>query len=87
MKKRLIFYITFLLLTVITMQAQQKQVLNAQPLHRAQNALTRTIVHDIFAPPVASRIYLYANMAAYEAACPARKIHQFIGFHTFIPRN
>ncbi|WP_221394648.1 hypothetical protein [Dyadobacter sp. NIV53] len=29
--------------------------------------LTRTIVHDIFSPPVASRIYLYANAAAYEA--------------------
>ncbi|WP_247236009.1 vanadium-dependent haloperoxidase [Telluribacter sp. SYSU D00476] len=36
-------------------------------LHRAQKNLTRTIVHDIFSPPVASRIYLYANAAAYEA--------------------
>lgn len=36
-------------------------------LHRAQKHLTRTIVHDIFSPPVASRIYLYANLAAYEA--------------------
>lgn len=34
--------------------------------HRAQKALTRTIVHDIFSPPVASRVYLYANAAAYE---------------------
>ena len=43
----------------------------AQPsprlLHRAEKNLTRTIVHDIFSPPVASRIYLYANAAAYEA--------------------
>ena len=42
----------------------------AQPstklLHRAEKNLTRTIVHDIFSPPVASRIYLYANAAAYE---------------------
>ncbi|QRR02509.1 vanadium-dependent haloperoxidase [Dyadobacter sandarakinus] len=36
-------------------------------LHRAEKNLTRTIVHDIFSPPVASRIYLYANTAAYEA--------------------
>ncbi|GGM74166.1 hypothetical protein GCM10010967_02140 [Dyadobacter beijingensis] len=35
-------------------------------LHRAQENLTRVIVHDIFSPPVASRIYLYANAAAYE---------------------
>ncbi|OJV21271.1 MAG: phosphatidic acid phosphatase [Dyadobacter sp. 50-39] len=42
----------------------------AQPgtalLHRAEQNLTRVIVHDIFSPPVASRIYLYANAAAYE---------------------
>jgi hypothetical protein len=36
-------------------------------LNRAQKSLTRAIVHDIFSPPVASRIYLYANIAAYEA--------------------
>lgn len=35
-------------------------------LHRAEENLTRVIVHDIFSPPVASRIYLYANAAAYE---------------------
>lgn len=45
---------------------------NAESLHRAQKALTRVIVHDIFSPPVASRIYLYANMAAYEAAIPSQ---------------
>jgi len=43
----------------------------AQPspklLHRAEKNLTRTIVHDIFSPPVASRIYLYASAASYEA--------------------
>jgi len=37
-----------------------------QLLHRAEKNLTRVIVHDIFSPPVASRIYLYANIAAYE---------------------
>ncbi|MCF2503813.1 vanadium-dependent haloperoxidase [Dyadobacter sp. CY107] len=35
-------------------------------LHRAEKNLTRAIVHDIFSPPAASRIYLYANVAAYE---------------------
>ena len=29
-------------------------------------------MHDIFSPPVASRIYLYANVAAYEAAVPSQ---------------
>lgn len=35
-------------------------------LHRAEKNLTRVIVYDIFSPPAASRIYLYANVAAYE---------------------
>lgn len=39
---------------------------DAAPLHRAQRALTAIIIHDIFSPPVASRIYAYTNIAAYE---------------------
>ena len=36
------------------------------PLHKAQHALTSVIVHDIFSPPVSSRIYAYAHISAYE---------------------
>lgn len=36
------------------------------PLHRSQKALSDIIVHDIFSPPVASRIFVYANIGAYE---------------------
>ena len=39
---------------------------DAAPLRRAQKALTEVIIHDIFSPPVASRIYAYTNIAAYE---------------------
>ena len=56
-----------------TRAGAQNKGLDAALLHRAQAALTTVIVHDIFSPPVASRIYLYANMAAYEAALPAQK--------------
>jgi hypothetical protein len=45
-------------------------------LHRAEENLTRAIVHDIFSPPVASRIYLYANAAAYEALVMQDKTYQ-----------
>src|SRR5690606_17745824 len=41
-------------------------VLDSAPLHRAHEALTSVIIHDIFSPPVASRIYVYAHIAAYE---------------------
>ena len=34
--------------------------------HRSMKQLTDVIVHDIFSPPVASRIYVYPSIAAYE---------------------
>ena len=36
--------------------------------HKSFKALTDVIVHDIFSPPVASRIYVYSSIAGYEAA-------------------
>lgn len=39
-------------------------------VHKTAKQLTDIIVHDIFSPPVASRIYAYATIAAYEAAVP-----------------
>ncbi len=36
-------------------------------MHASMKKLTDVIVHDIFSPPVASRIYAYASIAAYEA--------------------
>ncbi len=44
------------------LQAQEELL-----LHRAEKAVTTVIVHDIFSPPVASRIYMYSAVAAYEA--------------------
>lgn len=34
--------------------------------HKTSKQLTSFIIHDIFKPPVASRIYVYTNLAAYE---------------------
>ena len=36
-------------------------------LHHSMSATTDVIVHDIFSPPVASRIYAYVSLAAHEA--------------------
>lgn len=44
---------------------------NPDYLHRSIKQVTDVIVHDIFSPPVASRIYAYISVAGYEAA-----IHQ-----------
>jgi hypothetical protein len=40
---------------------------SADLLHNNVDKLTEVIIHDIFSPPVSSRIYTYANLAAYEA--------------------
>ena len=37
-------------------------------IHRTMKKVTDVIVHDIYSPPVASRIYAYVTVAGYEAA-------------------
>jgi len=41
-------------------------------VHRCEHQLTAVVVHDVFSPPVASRVYVYPNIAMYEAMVPAR---------------
>jgi hypothetical protein len=44
-----------------------KIVNNPNYYHNALNKLTDVMIFDIFSPPVASRIYSYSTLAAYEA--------------------
>ena len=44
------------------------KVKDANFIHRSVKQVTDVIVHDIFSPPVASRIYVYMSVAGYEAA-------------------
>ncbi len=46
----------------------QEEARNPEYFHRSMKQLTDVIVHDIFSPPVASRVYVYPCIAAYEAA-------------------
>jgi len=49
-------------------------------LHQSMQALTDVIVHDIFSPPVASRIYAYPSIAAYEVmASRNRNLNSLVG--------
>jgi hypothetical protein len=54
----------------------KKAAEDAEFLRRAQSQLTEAIIHDIFAPPVSSRIYMYASLAAYEASVHANPNYQ-----------
>ena len=44
----------------------REQAYQPELFQRSMKALTDVIVHDIFSPPVASRIYAYPSIAAYE---------------------
>jgi hypothetical protein len=52
---------------------------NPEFYHQSVEKLTEVIIHDIFSPPVASRIYTYANLAGYEALVPAHANYQTLG--------
>lgn len=81
--KRII--LTFALLAAFTSCKKtnpnyQIEASNPRFLERAQNMLTESIIHDIFAPPVSSRIYMYASVAGYEGAVHAdKRFRSFVG--------
>lgn len=73
-----------LLLCMQNVQAQQEAM---HLYHRAQNAITEVMVHDIISPPVASRVYLYSSVAAYEAArTKGSALKPFVPVHGAFPR-
>lgn len=53
-------------------KADSKLLTDTGLLHRNIKQITEVIVHDVFSPPVASRIYAYTNLASYEAVRFAR---------------
>jgi len=48
----------------------KSKVQDPEFIHRSIKKVTDIIVHDIFSPPVASRIYTYVSVAGYEAMIP-----------------
>jgi hypothetical protein len=45
---------------------------------KAHTDVTDVIVYDVFSPPVASRIYFYCGVAAYEAVLRASRNSKYI---------
>lgn len=54
------------LLARLAAQPNEMVEFDSYPLRESQKVLTSVIVHDIFSPPVASRIYVYAHLSAYQ---------------------
>ncbi len=66
---RKIFFIFFILLWSCAKDktAYKAKVQNSDFFHKSMKEITDRMVHDIFSPPVASRIYVYTSVAGYEA--------------------
>jgi hypothetical protein len=61
--------LTTLLALAVLLSCQKKEepiVILADDLHNTVDQVTDIMIHDIFSPPVASRVYAYPNIAAYE---------------------
>nr|WP_299341365.1 vanadium-dependent haloperoxidase [Allomuricauda sp.] len=60
----------FMLLALLTATSCQKAdeaiIITPEDYHASVDIVTEVMIHDIFSPPVASRIYAYPNIAAYE---------------------
>jgi len=60
-------YLLFPVLVILSCQKEETPiVVSPQQLHSSIDKVTEIMIHDIFSPPVASRIYAYPNIAAYE---------------------
>lgn len=55
-----------MMLGLIGCQSTEEVKVTASDYHDALEKLTEVMVYDIFSPPVASRIYVYPSIAAYE---------------------
>ncbi len=65
MKKYIIIILTIVFL-VSCNQKSEPIVITSNDFHRSVDKVGEVMVHDIFSPPVASRVFAYPNIAAYE---------------------
>lgn len=66
----LVLFIVFFQMSCEENTKYKERLNDPEIVHRSMKQLTDVIVHDIFSPPVASRIYAYPSIAAYEAMRP-----------------
>ncbi|WP_413994768.1 vanadium-dependent haloperoxidase [Maribacter sp. 2307ULW6-5] len=73
MKLRPIFFLLLALTLSCENGPSGKETIEVGPedLHAVVDKVTEIMIHDIFSPPVASRIFAYPNIAAYEIVAQA----------------
>lgn len=65
MMKKIIALVCIAVLSACT-QNSEPIVVSPNELHNSIDKVVEIMIHDIFSPPVASRIFAYPNIAAYE---------------------
>ncbi len=58
--------IAVVLILTACQKKQQPIVVSPEDFHRAVDKVVEVMIHDIFSPPVATRIFAYPSIAAYE---------------------
>jgi hypothetical protein len=59
-------FLTTAILFFASCKPEEPIVISPENFHESVDKVTEIMIHDIFSPPVASRIYAYPNIAAYE---------------------
>ncbi len=82
MKERLVF---IYVLAFFFFSCNKQETIEILPIeiHNAVDKVTEVMIHDIFSPPVASRIFAYPNIAAYEII--AQKDSSYISLANQLP--
>lgn len=76
MKER-IYLLAFTISTLFSCQKESNPiVITSEDYHSSVDKVTEVMIHDIFSPPVASRIYAYPNVAAYEILAKKNGIYK-----------
>ena len=66
----------FLVVSCSTNKNNEFIVIEPDQLHASVDNVTDIMIHDIFSPPVASRVYAYPNIAAYEIIAQANEDYE-----------
>jgi len=85
------FYVLLIIGALVGCNKPSKHIeVSPELFHKSVDKVTEIIVHDIFSPPVASRIFAYPNIAAYEILAQKSKkyksLYGIIKEYTPIPK-
>ncbi len=89
MKKAIYRFFGLLFVTSLMVSCEETSVpivIQPNDFHKSVDKVTEVMIHDIFSPPVASRIYAYPNVAAYEIlSSQSAEFNSLVGQLTDLP--